>query len=324
MKQLRPYAFIIGLSLYVFMISRLDLHASWDRLKTLDWKLFLLALLIGVPEVLFKSLRLKSFVTKSGSHISLKKSVISFMSGQPLAAVTPGKLGDVTRIVLLSRYGRISTPTALAVHVADRLYDLAAIVLLAVIGLVSFLTQSQVQGPALATVIGILAGMFLILVLLNPRWMKYVLNPLMSGILSKKMADQLSHHTKEFYNKLHALLVPSFSLFGPFGLSFLAWETAIFRNCVLALALGLPLSYLKFVLLVPVMVVVELLPISILGFGPREAALFMLFTTPTLHQEDLAVFSLLMVVAGPIFISLMGIPASFLILRKHPESHEPA
>jgi hypothetical protein len=50
----------------------------------------------------------------------------------------------------------------------------------------------------------------------------------------------------------------------------------------------------------------------------------MLFTTPTLHQEDLAVFSLLMVVAGPIFISLMGIPASFLILRKHPESHEPA
>ena len=134
--------------------------------------------------------------------------------------------------------------------------------------------------------------MFLILVLLNPRWMRFVLKPLVMGLLSKKMADQLSHHAKEFYNKLHALLVPSFRIFGPFVLSFLAWETAIFRNCVVALALGLPLSYLKFVLLVPVMVVVELLPISILGFGPREAALFMLFTTPTLHQEDLAVFSI--------------------------------
>ena len=143
MKRLRPYAFLIGLSLYIFMLSHLNLQASWDRLKTLDWKLFLLALLIGIPEVLFKSLRLQSFVAKASSHITLKKAVMAFLSGQPLAAVTPGKLGDVSRIVLLSRYGHISTPTALAVHAADRLYDLAAIVLLAVIGLVSFLTQSQ-------------------------------------------------------------------------------------------------------------------------------------------------------------------------------------
>ena len=137
------------------------------------------------------------------------------------------------------------------------------------------------------------------------------------------MAEQLAHHAKDFYNKLHSLLVPSFRIFGPFVLSFLAWETAIFRNCILALALGLPLSYLKFVLLVPVMIVVELLPISILGLGPREAAIFMLFTTPSLHREDLLVFSLLMNLAGPVSISLVGIPASFQILRKHPESHEP-
>src|ERR1035438_9435954 len=120
MNRLRPYAFLIGLSLYAFMLSNLNLQASWDRLKTLDWKLFLLALLVGIPEVLFKSMRLKSFVAKASSNISLKKTIIAFMLGQPLAAVTPGKLGDVTRIVLLSRYARISTPTALAVHAADR------------------------------------------------------------------------------------------------------------------------------------------------------------------------------------------------------------
>lgn len=324
MKRLRPYAFFIGLSLYLFLLSRLNLHDSWDRLKTLDWRLFLLALLFGIPEVLLKSLRLKSFVVKASSHITFKQSISAYLSGQPLAAVTPGKLGDVSRIVLLGRYGKISTPTALAVHAADRIYDLASIVLLAVVGLVSIMAQSQIQGPALATVIGILAGMFIILVLLNPKWMRFVLKPLVMGLLSKKMADQLSHHAKEFYNKLHLLLVPSFRVFGPFALSFLAWETAILRSFILAMALGLPLSFVKFVLLVPVMVVVELLPISILGFGPREAALFMLFTTSTLHQEDLLVFSFLMVLAGPLFVSLAGIPAAFQILRKHPGPHDPA
>jgi hypothetical protein len=89
------------------------------------------------------------------------------------------------------------------------------------------------------------------------------------------------------------------------------------------MALGLSIPYLKLVLLIPVMVVVELLPISILGFGPREAALFMLFTTSAVHQEDLAVFSILMAVGGPIFAALLGIPASSQFIPKE-NTHGPA
>lgn len=324
MNRLRPFAFLIGLALFCYLLSSLNLEASWARLKQLNLGVFFLALLIGTPEILFKSLRLKSFVAKAKSHISLKHAILSFLSGQPLAAVTPGKLGDVSRIVLLNRYGHISMPTALAVHAADRIYDLASILLLAVVGLVSFITEWGQGGPALATLIGILAGMTLILVLLNPRWMRFFLEPLVLGLLSKPLATRLSHHAKEFTGSLQSLLVPSFKIFGPFVLSFLAWETGMLRSYLMAMALGLPLSYLKFVLLAPVMVVIELLPISILGFGPREKALFMLFTTNSLRPEDLLVFSMLMVVGGPVFTSLLGIPAAMQILPKGPTPHEPS
>lgn len=324
MSRLRPFAFLIGLALFAYLVSTLNLQASWDRLKQLNLGLFFLAILVGMPEILFKSLRLRSFVAKAKSHISVKHSILAFLSGQPLAAVTPGKLGDVSRIVLLNRFGKIPMPTALGVHAADRIYDLASIVLLAVIALVSYISEFAQGGPAFGTFIGMLSGMLLILALVNPRWMKFLLKPLVAGLLSKKLEGQLSHHGKEFNESLHMLLIPSFKIFGPFVLSFLAWETAIVRSYLLAMALGLPLSYLKFVLLAPLMVVVELLPISILGFGPRETALFMLFTTNNLRHEDLVVFSILMAVGGPVFTALLGIPAAAQMLPQESRSHEPS
>jgi glycosyltransferase 2 family protein len=323
MKRLISFAFLIGLALYIFILTRLDLLACWEKLKQVNPWLILLAIGFGVPEVLFKSLRLRSFVVKAKSHISLKHAVLSFLSGQPLASITPGKLGDVSRIVLLGRYGKIPMSTALAVHAADRIYDLASIVLLAVVGLASFTSGFAQGGPAVGTIIGMLAGMFLILALLNPRWLKFILKPLVMSLLSKKLAGDLSHHAKEFYAKLHALLIPSFKIFGPFVLSFLAWESAIMRSFILAMALGLPLSYFKFALLLPVMIVVELLPISILGFGPREAALFMLFTADNLHREDLAVFSLLMALSI-LITALIGIPAAARMIPKRFEPHDPS
>ncbi len=180
MSRLRPFAFLIGLALFAYLVSTLNLQASWDRLKQLNLGLFFLAILVGMPEILFKSLRLRSFVAKAKSHISVKHSILAFLSGQPLAAVTPGKLGDVSRIVLLNRFGKIPMPTALGVHAADRIYDLASIVLLAVIALVSYISEFAQGGPAFGTFIGMLSGMLLILALVNPRWMKFLLKPLVA------------------------------------------------------------------------------------------------------------------------------------------------
>ena len=286
------------------------------------FKWFLPAFLFAVPEIFLKSERLKFLVTRASSRISIKNAIRTFLSGQPLGAITPGKIGDVTRIVLLNRICHLPMPSALAVHAADRIYDMTVVLLLAVIGSISLLVGTQQQGPPLAAILGILTGMFLVLVFLNPRWMKYLLTPLATGLLSQKMTEQLTCHGKEFYEKLHTLLIPSFRIFGPFGLSFLAWEIAILRAYFCAMALGLPLTFFKFALLAPIMIMVELLPISILGFGTREAAMFLLFTSDQLPKESLLAFSILIVVAGPLFVSVIGIPSASQIFTVFKRSHE--
>lgn len=321
MKRLRPLAYLISLALIIYLVSGLHLQSSWDRMKQLNPWLLLLAVAVGIPEYLFKSLRLRSFIIRAKSHLSVKQAILTFLSGQPLASVTPGKLGDVSRIVLLNRYGKVSMPVALAVHAADRIYDLAAIVFLAIIGLVYYISAFSRESSALGTFIGMLCGMLLILALINPRWIKFVLKPLVGGLLSKNLASKISHHAGEFNSSLHSLLIPSFKIFGPFVLSVLAWQAAILRSYLLVMALGIPLAYSKFAFLWPITIVVELLPISILGFGPREKAMFMLFTTSIVLPEDLLAFDILNVIFGPILTSIFGIPAAIHMFPKDTQSH---
>ena len=326
MKRFRPLIFLFSFGLVVYVLWGLHFQSCWERLKQVNSGLLLLALVGGLPEFLFKSLRLRSFVFRAKSHMTVRESLATFFSGQPLASVTPGKLGDVSRIVLLNRYGKIPMSTALAVHAADRIYDFAAIVLLGLIGLLSYmsnLSQFSPGGSAIGTFIGMICGMLLILALINPRWIKFLLKPLVSGLLSKDLADRLSHHGREFNSSLHSLLIPSFRIFGPFVLSALAWQTAILRSYLIVLALGLPISYLKFALLWPIAIVVELLPISILGFGPREKVLFMLFASVAVSREDLLAFDLLNVVGGPVLASLLGLGAALQFIPKENHPHGP-
>ena len=106
---------------------------------------------------------------------------------------------------------------------------------------------------------------------------------------------------------------PISRVIGPFLLSLLAWEAAFTRAYFCALALGLPLSFLKVALLLPVVVVVEFIPISIMGLGTREAALFLFLASDQLPLSSLLPFSLLMLLVGPLFVSLLGIPAAMKV-----------
>jgi uncharacterized membrane protein YbhN (UPF0104 family) len=96
----------------------------------------------------------------------------------------------------------------------------------------------------------------------------------------------------------------------PFALSLAAWTVVLIRTYFCALSVGLPVSFITIALLLPIVIVIEFLPITILGFGTREAALFFLFTTPTVTHAGLISFSLMTVVAGPLLTSLVGIPCA--------------
>lgn len=287
-----------------------DLSATLDLLRSARVSWVALAFLFILPEVLIKGLRLISLARVFHSQLSFKNSVWIYLAGQPLGAVTPAKLGDIVRVLGIGRWGNLRPYSAFAVHVADKVYDLLALVLLAATGLITLIAQKEFKGPAVAALMGIGMGVLLMALFLNPQWMRSLLKPLLLFLAPKRLAEQLSAHGREFYKDLLSLFQPSRRLALPFFLSLSAWLVVLVRTYFCSLAVGLPLSLVTIGLLLPIVIVIEFLPITILGFGTREAALFFLFASPQVSTAGLLSFSLMTVVAGPLLTSLAGIPCA--------------
>lgn len=307
MRRLSSFAFLLGLILFVLLLRMVDLSATWELLKTAKPLWVAAAFLFLLPEIFIKGFRLMTLCRTFHSKLSFKNSVWIYLAGQPLGAVTPAKLGDIVRVLGIGRWGALRKHSAFAVHVADKVYDLMALVLLAATGLITLIAQSQFKGPAVAALMGMGIGILIMFLFLNPQWMRLFIKPLLLLLAPQKLAEQLSAHGHEFYKDLLGLFQPSYRLILPFGLSLAAWTAVLVRSYFCAQAVGLPLSFITIALLLPVVIVIEFLPITILGFGTREAALFFLLASPQVTTSGLLSFSLMTVVAGPLLTSLVGI-----------------
>ena len=311
MKKLSRFAFLIGLALFFYLLlKKVNLTQSWDILTHANLNWLLLAFVFALPEILFKSLRLHLLANRLKSPLKFREALWIFLSGQPLSAVTPGKLGDVVRVFSLSKTGKLSLPSAFAAHVSDKVYDMLCLLLLAAIGLINLIIETQNQMPAVAALGGLLVGIGLIALFLHPEWMRAYVKPIILSLAPKALSQNIHTHGKEFYARLLELFNPPTRLVAPFLLSLAAWEVTAFRAYFCALALDIPLTLTTLVLLLPVVIVVELLPISIMGFGTREAALFLLFSSSQVTQSALLSFSFTTFLVGPIFIAFLGIPAA--------------
>lgn len=321
MKRLRFLILFIGLLLYGILLWKLDLTHTWQLLSHTNFWLIGVAILAGgLPEIIFKGLRFQ-LLARNETHLSLRQCCRIYLAGQPMALVTPGKLGDVTRVWLFKRLSKRPMPECLAVHTSDKIFDFSGLAILATIGLWGWLGKgAEHSSGALSAAGGVLAGLMLAMALLNPGWFKPIVNFLIHQWVPPEQADPLKNHGREFLDKLrHRLSPDSRRFFLAFLFSLSAWEFAIFRAWICSVALDIPLVFGQYMLWAPLVIMVELLPISVLGFGTREWALIVLFGSTTLSNEALVSFSLLTLLAGPVTSALLGLPAAMEMLREHRE-----
>jgi uncharacterized protein (TIRG00374 family) len=309
MKRLRSLAFLLGLVLLVLVLRTVDLHKSLELLEKVNWSWLSLGILFIFPEVAVKALRFQVMVRNLGSRLSFRDAFDVYLSGQPLSTLTPSKIGDIARVLGLSRWAKISLPSALSVHVADKVFDLLSLGLLACIGIIDLFGSEGKQATAMAILLSILVGILLVSLFLHPGWMRTIFKPVLMALAPKKLAVQLQTHGTEFYHQLQNLFNPSGRVVIPFLLSLVAWESAVVRAYFCSMSLGMSLTLTSLAMLLPVVIVIEFIPISILGFGLREWSLIFFFAEQA-PKSSLISFSLLLVLTSPITPALLGIPAA--------------
>ena len=145
---------VFALAVFVALTFYADAPRLLSALAKCDWRFLPLALVTTVANYSLRFFRWHYYLDVIGvKNVPRRDSLMIFLSGFSLT-VTPGKLGEVLKSVMLkTRYG---TPVSYSASIvfAERLTDVLGVVILAAVGLVFY----PVGIGALAAVLVITAG----------------------------------------------------------------------------------------------------------------------------------------------------------------------
>jgi uncharacterized protein (TIRG00374 family) len=149
-----------GVAVYVGFSIWADVGQVGDALGTFSWWYLLFACLLALGNYAIRFVRWQYYLRVVGARVGLADSALVFLAGFALT-VTPGKLGEAVKAVLLRASHGISVARTAPIVIAERVTDLVALLLLALVGVFSFDVDRRflVAGVAL-----VLAGLAVVLI----------------------------------------------------------------------------------------------------------------------------------------------------------------
>jgi uncharacterized protein (TIRG00374 family) len=275
---------LIGLTLFA------DSRKLADALRTFRWPLLVPILLLTSFNYALRFVKWQYYLRRIGvAGLPTGLSARIFFANFTMA-ITPGKVGEVFKSLLLRE--AVGTPIAVSapIIVAERLTDGIAMLLLASTGLVIF----RYGVPVFATFAGVAVLGFL---LLQQQWL---IRRLINAGGRVRFISGIAHHLHAFYDSTYALLRPRPLLLAA-AIGLISWlgECVAFFLVLVGLGFnGTPRIFLTamFVLAASTLIgSVSLLPG---GLGASEigmtAMLIALITTP-LMTHDVAVAATLLI-----------------------------
>jgi uncharacterized protein (TIRG00374 family) len=115
-----------------------DLRQVAETVRNFDWRVYPLALLLTLVNYMLRFYKWHFYLGQIGvKGIEWQESLRLFVGGFPLA-VTPGKVGEALKAVWLNQHSGVSVERGVSVVVAERLSDGLAVLLLSVLGVISY------------------------------------------------------------------------------------------------------------------------------------------------------------------------------------------
>ncbi len=259
--------------LLYFVLRSIDLAALWMRVRSMNPAWLVLALVAYAAQQMIGVWRWNRLLQAQHIEVERRKLTESIWVSMFFNNFLPSNIGgDVVRIADTAPAAGSKT-LATTVILVDRALGLTALLLVAAVGaFAAWLGGIYVPGARwvwLATAVGIVAAIFVIAI---PDFVSYVLAP--ARALNKpwitERAQRLEEAVLRFGKAPRALA-------GAFGAALIVQITIVAFYLLTAQGLSVPLPTLLGAVLIPVSLAVQMAPISINGFGVREAVFALFF-----------------------------------------------
>lgn len=306
---------LLGLALFVVLITRFDLGQVAQLGTSIPWPIWLAALGLNMVILVASALRWQGMVgtLPEGAAFAFNAALSQFLRYYALGLATPARAAELTRAWALRRATGLRLGSAAAVILLERGMDMATSLLLCLAAL-AVLPVPWLR-PLLVLTLGGAALLALALVWGQGRlrrWLGFAAD--YAGRTWGNLGQEIGA-MPETWRRFSGM-----SLAGP-----LAW-TAVTHGCFLALCmvlgwgLALPVPSLSLALAATLASVIGMLPLTVAGLGTREAALIFLLARYGVPPEAALAYSLALLV---VFYGGGILPGALLWLwpsRKQPSS----
>jgi len=300
----KTFFFILKISLSLFLIAyvlgRIHVRDVLQELGTLNWGYIFLACSVLVIQFWMSAYRWG--VTLATLGINLPWSLLVRINWTALffnQALPASVGGDATRVWFLHRRGHPAMTTVSSILIGH-IGMITGLILISLGGLGILLQDAEPLNPGLVFLYWFVP-LLLLGTVLGTVFLCWVGHRLPRPIPAlAKHVQTLLHHPKQFWLFSFLSVVSCFLL--------------IVVSYLLGLALHLPITWMSFVYLMPLVILASVLPISIGGWGPREATTILLFGHVGISSSASFTLSILLALCT-IVVSLPG--AVFYLFDPH-------
>lgn len=299
---------LVGVVVFFLILTRLDINGIIAAMKSVKVNTLIFAGVLSILVSALKSIRWNALLHIYTIECTLSSTLMMYLIGTFLGTVTPGKVGDLSRVYYLKKVyaPHISSGMLFTNVVIDRIFDIVVICVIAVSGIVFYFNEYL---HYLFVVCITLTVVIAALLVFRCRLASSAVNIL------KKIEEifprlSLHSHFDEIIKGLRLLKTKRLV----YPLIYNLGAYCIFYMVVFFIAYSLRMKVPFFYLVVGLStaMILSLVPLSVAGLGIRDAILLFFFSRIGVSSEVTMSFSLLYLLICLIVPSMFGAVVYFL------------
>lgn len=265
-----------GLFVLLFLLFFVDLSSLAQILAESDFRLVFAGALAAIPAWLLRAVKWHRILKGLGIDSSPRPILIGTIAGDHLGTISPAKVGEVVKIGYLKRDAPVGV--LITSLLADRVADVAVLLLFGCTGLLIWSLEFgwNIETRTIIIVTVCLLAFVLLFAFLKSSYVKDWLSRAEKSPERSGFAARTSDSVKKIL--LDTLQIPAKTYVAVIFLSALVLGTTFARAYFFALSLGLDVSPVFLLALIPVAGLIQSLPITIMGIGTRDALFVVAFS----------------------------------------------
>lgn len=269
---LKRAAPLIGLCILLYVILSVGVGRIASAFMHVNPYYLLPAVLFLPPYLLLQAHKWSRIMKSQGISLPFPYLLKVYLISIFWSALTPGRLGTFVRAKYVMDKAKKPAGECVSGIVLDKMLDLLSLFVLAFAGalaLIGYLSGTVLYGVFLLFLLFCGACAFLLKRSLSRRLMKAIYGALVPA--------RLKGDAKSAFGSFYGSLPGIRDMAAPFAYTIASWLSVHTVAYFIALSLGMDVPYYIFVTAFAIATIVSLVPVTVSGFGTREAALIALF-----------------------------------------------